>query len=118
MAEEGIGRPDGFYWVRWEDEGGDDWQPAEWDAKARRWWMIGLDVNVVDAMEEVGPRLSSPEREQQVNRLVEAARAMLGLFGKPRPEEYVDGGASYRLAVETVKTFTAALAAFPEPTDV
>jgi len=112
LTEEGVGRPDGFYWVRWEDEGGDDWQPAEWDAKARRWWMIGLDVNVVDAMEEVGPRLSSPEREQQVNRLVEAARQAETVMMIVQPRSHK---AEYLAALDAVR---AALAAFPEPTDV
>jgi hypothetical protein len=42
--------------------------------------------------------------------LVEALEGMLKLFGRPLPGEYVDGGASYMLAMETVASARAALA--------
>lgn len=44
------------------------------------------------------------------NGLVAALEGMLKLFGRPLPGEYVDGGASYRLAVETVEAARYALA--------
>ena len=39
----------------------------------------------------------------------EALVAMVGLFGNPHREEYVDGGATYKLACEVVAKAKAAL---------
>ena len=42
--------------------------------------------------------------------LLAALQEMLKLFGRPHPEEYVDGGASYRLACDVVERARAAIA--------
>ena len=47
--------------------------------------------------------------EAKVRDLRAALEGMLQLFGRPLPEEYVDGGASYKLATETVAQARAAL---------
>ena len=39
----------------------------------------------------------------QRDKLAEALREMLAIFGEPHKEEYVDGGASYELACKTVR---------------
>jgi hypothetical protein len=43
------------------------------------------------------------------DRLRIALASMLALFGRPKEAEYVDGGASYKLACETVAAALAAL---------
>jgi hypothetical protein len=45
----------------------------------------------------------------QLAAMREAMKKMLALFWNPRPDEYVDGGASYKLAMETVLFAYAAL---------
>jgi hypothetical protein len=49
-------------------------------------------------------------RDAVIAQAIAALEKMLRLFGRPRKGEYVDGGASYKLAVETVAEAQAALA--------
>jgi hypothetical protein len=43
------------------------------------------------------------------NEIRDALQAMVNLFGSPHKEEYVDGGATYKLACDTVAKAKAAL---------
>jgi hypothetical protein len=60
-------------------------------------------------------------RDAVIAQAIAALEKMLRLFGRPRKGEYVDGGASYKLAVETVAEAQAALASLrslaPAPAD-
>jgi hypothetical protein len=68
-------------------------------------------------MAHVGQEVATTAHLSREKALREALSNMLKLFGHPQPGEYLDGGASYRLALKVVETARAALTNASEKED-